>query len=431
MSALELGAVLKRYLLAAFLTGVAVAALQPIYFFLMANLDRVISHERTWENIRQAFDRGILETSFHSKHFWITGGDRFTDCISLGIGLEPGGRATAAGIMATRPISGPHTCDALKDAAANPASVTWIRYARYWHGYRVYSAPLASALPILTLKLANLVVLISIAALFCIEAAKLIGRVPTIWLCAPVLFMTDFVRLWQVTPHTVSTALILGGTSVFVTAVRKGAPDLVMVLLAAVFGSIFNFVDFLVNPPWMPMLIAFFLVAGGRGAPIAIVCVGAWFAAYGYTWIAKWVVAYLVEPSFDIKTDVIDTALFRIAGDDVKVWHVPLAATTKVVKEVFLSWGMVIVVPALIYLRVRLPRPSFTLAWPALIPVVWFEILSNHSQIHAGVVSRSAAAAIGVCGAAAAIKRGISVGSKGDLDGMPDGMQSQPMDNRA
>lgn len=171
--------------------------------------------------------------------------------------------------------------------------------------------------------------------------------------------------------------------------------------MAATFGTLFNFVDFLVNPPWMPMLLAFFLVAAGRGAPIALICVATWFSAYGATWVAKWVAAFIVEPSFDIKTDVIDTALFRISGDNVKVWHFPLAATAKVFTNAFLSWGMLILLPVLLIFRIPLRRPPLALAWPALIPIVWFEILSNHSQIHAFFVSRSAAAAIGVVAAAA------------------------------
>ncbi|WP_375304411.1 hypothetical protein WI560_19170 [Bradyrhizobium sp. A11] len=392
---------MKRYFPAILLAGLLVAALQPVYFLLMSNLDRVISHHRTWEHIRDAFDSGVLETSFHSKNFWITGGDRFTDCYSLGIGLQPAVGPAAAGITASRPVSERHSCDDLKAAATDPTSVTWQRYSRYWHGYRAYAAPLASVLPILVLKLLNLMVLVVLAVLFCSEAAKLIGVAATIGLCAPVLFMSDFVRIWQITPHAISTAIILGGAAIFAAAVRKRATDQVLIVIAAAFGSLFNFVDFLVNPPWMPMLLAFFLVVAGRGAPIALICVGIWFSAYGATWAAKWVAAFVVEPSFDIKADVIDTVLFRIGGDNVKVWHFPLAATAKVFTNAFFSWGMLILLPVLLTFRIPLRRPSLALAWPALIPVVWFEILSNHSQIHAFFVSRSAAAAIGVIAAAA------------------------------
>src|SRR2546429_4704072 len=141
-----------RYVLAIF----SVLCLQPVYFFTMANLDRVISHDRTWEHIRGAFDAGILETGYHSKTLLINGGDRFTDCYSLGEGLQPGVSSAVAGITAARPASDRHACDDLKEAAIEPDGAHWARYARYWHGYRVYSAPLASLFPILALEIVNL-----------------------------------------------------------------------------------------------------------------------------------------------------------------------------------------------------------------------------------------------------------------------------------
>jgi len=141
--------------------GMLVLGLQPVYFAAMANLNRVISHEATWEHVRDAFNAGVLETSYHSRNQYIDSGDRFTDCYSLGVGLEPGVGSAVAGITASRPASDRHACDDLKDAAENPNGVTWNRYARYWHGYRLYSAPLASAFPIVAVKLINLLLLVT------------------------------------------------------------------------------------------------------------------------------------------------------------------------------------------------------------------------------------------------------------------------------
>ena len=94
--------------------------------------------------------------------------------------------------------------------------------------------------------------------------------------------------------------------------------------------------------------------------------------------------------------------MFRISGDNPKVWHFPLASTTRVALNTVLSWGTIVFIPLLIFLRVRI-LPTLRLAWPVLIPILWFELLSNHSQIHAFFVSRSMAAAIGVVLAAAAL----------------------------
>jgi hypothetical protein len=400
-----------RYILAV----VSVLCLQPIYFFAMSHLDLIISHERTWEHIRDAFNGGVLETGYHSKNQFIDGGDRFTDCYSLGEGLQPGVSSVVAGITAARPASDQHACDDLKQAAINPAGAPWDRYARYWHGYRVYSSPLASLFPILVLKIINLFVLAGVSALFVLQASKLIGNLPTICLIAPVLFCSDYVRIWQVTPHTVSTAVIVGGSAIFALALRRQYSPASLVFLAALFGSIFNFVDFLVNPPWMPMLLAFFVMAAGRfqATRTALLCVAVWFAAYSCTWASKWIFAYIVDPSFDIRSDVLNTAMFRIAGDNSKVLHIPFAATAKVFGNSLASWGTPLLVALLFFFWkniqiVKFDKRTFAhCCWPTLIPIAWFEILSNHSQIHSFFVSRSAAAAMGIALSSALIAASI------------------------
>jgi hypothetical protein len=142
--------------------------------------------------------------------------------------------------------------------------------------------------------------------------------------------------------------------------------------------------------------------------------VATWFGAYGLTWFSKWIAAYLVDPSFDIKADVLSTAMFRIAGADRKVIHFPLIATAKMIGSCLTSWGIGFFV---IFMIISLQavrrgnfdrRKFFLLAWPTLIPVAWFEVLSSHSQIHAFFVSRSEAAAFGILFAAAFAAAGVN-----------------------
>jgi hypothetical protein len=412
----------KRIGVAAVLAFLLVLCLQPAYFLAMTNLDRIVSHQRTWQHISDAFEAGVLEPGYHSRHQFIDSGDRYTDCASLGVGLQPDVSAAIEGVTAPRPVSRAdnHACDDLKAAASDPASVLWGRTERYWNGYRVFSAPLASAVPILALKLINLVLLVIVSVLFCRQASQLVGAGPAIGLFAPVLFCCDYVRIWHVTSHTVSTMIIIGGAALFAAAVRRQAGLLPLVLLSALFGSVFNFVDFLVNPPWMPMLLAFFVMA--TPAPIsrrqklaiALLCVGAWFGGYAVTWLSKWLCAYLVDPTFDIRTDVLTAMVFRLDGSDAKVIHVPLVATLKTFGACFASWGLPLFA-FFVFVVVRSLRgrnldrtQMLWRAWPVLIPIVWFEVLSNHTQIHTFFVVRSAAAAIGVAVAAALIAANVT-----------------------
>jgi hypothetical protein len=179
-----------------------------------------------------------------------------------------------------------------------------------------------------------------------------------------------------------------------------------------VLGSVFNFIDFLVTPPWMPMLLAFFVVAGRRGetrqpATIAIFVALAWFGGYAMTWFSKWLIAWFVSTEVDVMANVSAMVLFRLDGDNPKVIHWPLVPTIKVATAAIVGWGLPFFIAFLVVFFRNIRQAHFRwqafwpLAWPALIPPLWFEILSNHSQIHAGVSSRSEAAAFGVVLAAA------------------------------
>jgi hypothetical protein len=410
---------LRSLLLGVVLSIAAVAALQPVYFAAMANLDHVISHDAMRQHYRDAFSTGVLSDELHPSNHLFTSGDRFTDCIALSVGLEPGISALTAGILAPIPTSDRHPCEELRSIAeGRSAALQWSQYLRYWHGYRVYYAPLVSLLPLYAGRLLNLVLLLAAFAAFFRQSTRRIGMAPAIGLAAPVLFLTDFGHVWQVTPHAVGVIVILGGTAGFIAALQRRLPDYLLLVLAAVLGSVFNFIDFLVNPPWMPMLLAFFVVARRRGetgppAVTAVFVALAWFGGYALTWFSKWLIAWHVSTDVDVVANVSAMVLFRLDGDNPKVLHWLLAPTIKVAGAAIIGWGLPLFIAFLVVFVKNIREGNFRwqafwpLAWPALIPALWFETLSNHSQIHANVSSRSAAAAFGVLLAAALLAAGV------------------------
>ena len=99
---------LRSLLLGVVLSIAAVVALQPVYFAAMANLDHVISHDAMRRHYRDAFRTGVLSDELHPSNHLFTSGDRFTDCIALSVGLQPGISALTAGILAPVPTSNRH-----------------------------------------------------------------------------------------------------------------------------------------------------------------------------------------------------------------------------------------------------------------------------------------------------------------------------------
>jgi hypothetical protein len=226
------------------------------------------------------------------------------------------------------------------------------------------------------------------------------------------IFLTTFVCLgdvwsiWRTSTHSISLAYILAGTALFAAALHKAwrAPGLIV--MSAALGSGFNFLDFLINPPMMPMLMAFFVLLGSRreSGTLTLAVVLAWFLGYSETWVAKWVLAYLFMPeSAGVAKDVLSTIESRTIGAFHGVDLVPLAATAKVFLR---SLNRIeVVVPAIFVLAIahyaatasRIDwRRALWLSCPLLVSVLWFEALSSHTQVHLTQSSLSAVVAMAI-----------------------------------
>jgi hypothetical protein len=136
--------------------------------------------------------------------------------------------------------------------------------------------------------------------------------------------------------------------------------------------------------------------------PAALIA-AAWFGGYGLTWLSKWVMTAMVEGS-TVRDAILSEISFRLVGAEAHVvlWSLRSTGLTLVrVAERYV--GVVIIAATVLYIARTLkgagefaPRRFAILALPALIPVMWFELLQNHTQIHSAMASRSMAGAIGV-----------------------------------
>jgi hypothetical protein len=185
------------------------------------------------------------------------------------------------------------------------------------------------------------------------------------------------------------------------------------------FGSLLNYANFLENVPWQPMLIAFVALAAGRRVPETLAIVVAWFAGYSLTWASKWAIAVAAGASW---SDIFEVILFRLNGDipghPGYIEHGILAPTRKVLTHLYNQThsGMLFLVLLPTLLPVRRPnlKQFALLSSPLLIPLAWFEILSNYSQIHAFLEYRTVSSCFGILIAAAII---ASRGAKNRLAG--------------
>jgi len=151
---------------------------------------------------------------------------------------------------------------------------------------------------------------------------------------------------------------------------------------------------------------AFVALAARRRAPATLAIVVAWFAGYALTWASKWAIAVAAGASW---WDIFDVITYRLNGDAPGyVRHHFLAPTEKVLGYLYHQTQpemlFLLLLPTLL-LPVRWPNLGrfAILSSPILIPFVWFEVLSNHTQIHTWMVYRTVASCFGILIAAAII----------------------------
>ena len=286
------------------------------------------------------------------------------------------------------------------------AETAWRPYFRYWHGYRVILAPLAAAFPLWFVKLINTLMVAAACGLLWMTLRKFCGTaVATIFLLSFVC-LSDVLFIWRTSTHSISLAYILAGAPLFAATLQRDWAARGLIVLSAVLGSGFNFIDFLINPPMMPMLLAFFVLLTDRrdAGLLALAVVFAWFSGYAETWLAKWVLAYLAMPgSAAVVSDILSNVENRTVGAFNGVYLVPLAATVRGFLR-SMNQGDVIVAlliaVAVVHYAATVSRIDWRRAlWlraPVLVTVLWFEALSSHTQFQLTVSSRSAAMAIAI-----------------------------------
>ena len=187
------------------------------------------------------------------------------------------------------------------------------------------------------------------------------------------------------------------------------------VLLATAFfvGAAYNYLSFLFNPPLAPTLICSLVLATYlsdhaahriRSAFIIMLATAFfWFAGYGLTWIAKWFLAGAVLGAETVTADISRAASGADYGEDIDFVESlrVLEATWLILRDgaphllASIAVGLALAFGLLAWGTVsrRLKGADMwdflVLQSPLLIPIVWTELMRDHSVEHLGFVYRN------------------------------------------
>jgi hypothetical protein len=413
----------KRSRVVLFSAVLAVAitlALQPLFVFALiegrshTDLGPIRAH------VLQAFEAGVLDVDGHPRAFIHRGGHQFTECIALNVSLDSQTDVLRTALFPVLHGKFQTSCASARlagldqQAAGDP-------YVRYWHGYRLYLWPMLEHFSLATVRAINsLAILLALAACY-FGFRAVVGATPAAVFMIVLLSLTDLLRIGVNTPHTVSMLVILFGTACFAALYERTRSAPLAIAIAALCGALFNFFDFLINPPMMPMLFAFLVLAAAQQSDqkpvaacpvnagwLAVLVVASWFGAYAATWMTKWGLAVWLSPNPEAtRNDILSQIGARLYGHealDAPIVAIPGYPTIRMIGKSLISYGIVFAVPLAFAIwrhigahRSLFDRRAFVkLISPVLIAVAWFELLSNHTQTHMHFTYRSAAAGIAI-----------------------------------
>jgi len=364
----------------------------------------------------QGIEEGLITEVEHPTTGLGNKVDRWTECIALTIGLGDPDGSNNLQTAITSPVIGKCglTVPALRAYADGTSLEANGSYYRYWHGYTFMTRPSLALFGVAGTRL----IALALAAVSLAALAVLVGRVTSVaaalLLIAPVLLSTGFVDLGESVPHALAMAATLASASVAWVLVRR-RPSIFWMAAAALFaGSLSAFVDLMVFLPgaWALVSVLILVAAFTRGwrsfklLTAGIVAVTAWLVGLAFTWGTQWFLAGALVGFRTVFVNIRDQVGFRLNGDATIVTEGFGAATRlnvgywldrpfgTILVLVGLTAAMIFVIRGVSSGRMHVST-ALIIAAPAFIPLVWYEILSSHSQIHFWITYKSLGLALG------------------------------------
>jgi hypothetical protein len=415
---------IRKVLAAAGLAIVCVLILQAVF---VASLTMMRAHTdlaAIRAHITQAFADGVLGNDERPRLLIHRYGHQFTECTGLHLSIDDQPDPLKAALLPQLHSRYVGPCGELERSAAGIATPDRTDYSRYWHGYRLYIWPMLEHFSLQNVRFINAVLLFAAVAFFFTGLRQVTGGTPAAVFFIVLMALSDIWRMWNITTHTLSTIVILGGAGLFARAYLRSRDLTRAIVLASAFGAVFNFVDFLINPPMMPMLLAFIVIAAAlRDIPrltrpavldasmTAGLVALAWFGGYALTWASEWALAgYFSADSAKTWAAIVKQIALRLYGTepDSVVPIYPLVPTLTMIVQSFISVGslFVAVLAAALFVHARQHWAAFDwkrfllFSSPTVIATGWFELLNNHTQTHSHFTYRSESAAIAIVFAA-------------------------------
>ena len=337
------------------------------------------------------------------KSFYSSVCDNYADAVLLGVAANMSSDDLPRSALDTR-----YYDDGFGPAVGIKATVDGkpanIDYTRYWHGSLVFVRPLLAVADISGIRLVGSVV---IALLFAADAVYLLYKKQK---AACVIFLVSavLVSFWYVFTTLEYMSVFIIMLAALPLFVKYADNSRALTLISVGTGTLTAFADFLTAETLtilVPLVMAFFVRAGRGEKPdkkdslvTALSCMAGWGVAYLATFAAKWVLASAALGR-DVSSDAVAAAELRVNGME-EEFSSPiemmfsalganlsmLAPTDQKVSAVWILIWLAAFTAVCVMISLSGTRrhnlPKAVMIVIALIPIIRFCLLMNHSYLH-------------------------------------------------
>lgn len=318
--------------------------------------------------------------------------DADTECIGMSVGLDLTEPRDDLMHRAVRAQS-LYGCDPLTAFFAGSKAETIKDYFRYWHGYLVIARPTLAVMPYNDLRGYLFTLSLAVFGWLVWRLGEDFGPGTALAIAAPFVVI-NAMGLWVVATKATTWFLAVGAALALSRRSEKTPPLIFFFAL----GALTAYFDFFTAPAFIfcfaAMISAIYERRGGRTPQWSA------FVQLGGFWAAGWAGLILIKIAIaslvlggDVWGDFVGAALFRVRGEsdyvDSFIPGAALYANLAAMKSLWAPVALIAFVVLPLATKARrarwaaLFRGRSVLLGVAAAPLVWMEVFSNHTQIHA------------------------------------------------
>ncbi|MDR2107927.1 MAG: hypothetical protein LBP28_00490 [Coriobacteriales bacterium] len=276
-------------------------------------------------------------------------------------------------------------------------------YDRYWHGYLTYLRPLLVFFDYAQVRIVMAFTFVALFALCLWQIRKRISLTAAVTFCMTILIMNPLAICLSTQFFSVFLVMFLALLVLMRMLAKQSENRLLLVLFLAV-GGITSFIDLLTAPLitlGIPLIILILYkdklpspaISFGKTARGLLAFVLVWIFGYALIWASKWALSALILGKDSFAVAAMKISSWSHGSLDLSDWLSDAVHDAGLLPlTIFAGAALLVVVLALVPLLMSLLRKpraglkAFTtdiaLFCVALMPVVWFAVITTHSVTH-------------------------------------------------